>query len=528
MAGRDTQRGASEAARPLRVRLAPLLGVATRTMGIARDVAIAAVFRRDETDTFFVAFTLPSALRLLLGDVVTSRGLAPLVSKKLRQEGEEAALVLYSRLRAAAGGLLSIATTLGIVLAQPLTELLAGGYRRRYGEFERTVWLTMTLFPYLLFAGLATIGAAALHVKKRATASLEPLIFSASVLLATLLLPPLLDSRGLDRAQAIAVGAGVGGLAALVLDWRARKAIGWATTAVVELRLPEIRDVARRAAPAAIALGPFYLELFVSRRLLSEMRPGAQSAFWWAMRICEVSQAVVVSVLALAPPSGGRSGQPAAEGAATSRALRLALFASIPMACLVSALARPIVVAALQRGAFDAAAAYETARALAWQGAAIWMAAVLREVAAGLYAADRRRTPLVLALSGAVAFIAVALALRGRMGQPAISAALLASSATQLALAIPLLKRAIPDLTAGPIVTSAARTLAASLVAVGVATSCAWGLTLGAGPGAVARLLPGVLGVVVFVATFVGAAHGLRSPELDLVLRSARRRQGRV
>jgi len=153
--GRDTQHGVGHRAERLRARLAPILGAATRTVGIARDLAIAAVFRRDETDSFFVAFTIPSALRLLLADAMTSRGLAPIVSRTLRKEGEDAARILYARLRGVMGGLLVLVTAAGIALAQPFTELLAVGYRRRYGEFERTLWLSMTLFPYLLFAGLA-------------------------------------------------------------------------------------------------------------------------------------------------------------------------------------------------------------------------------------------------------------------------------------------------------------------------------------------------------------------------------------
>src|SRR5580693_4925630 len=111
--GRDTQHGVG-----LRARLAPILGAATRTVGIARDLAIAAVFRRDETDSFFVAFTIPSALRLLLADGMTSRGLAPVVSRKLRKEGEDAARILYMRLRGVAGAVLVLVTAAGIALAQ--------------------------------------------------------------------------------------------------------------------------------------------------------------------------------------------------------------------------------------------------------------------------------------------------------------------------------------------------------------------------------------------------------------------------
>ena len=508
-----------------------MLPAVSRAAGIARDIAIAAIFRRDETDSFFVAFTIPSALRLLLADGMTSRGLAPVVSRKLRKDGEDAARILYTRLRGVAGAVLVLVTAAGIALAQPLTELLAVGYRRRYGEFERTVWLTVTLFPHLLFAGLAAIGAVALHVKKRSAAgNWEPLVFSVSVLLATLVLPRLLDARGIDRPQAIAVGVFVGGFVSVVLDWRARRAVGWATSAVIDLHLPEVRDVVRRMAPTATALLPFYLELFVSRRLLSEMRPGAQSAFWWAMRICEVSQALAFSVLVMPPqPATSRPGESDADrnASVTSRNLRLALFASIPVAGVVSVLARPIVVAVLQRGAFDADASYETARALVWQGASIWMIAALREISSGFYAANDRRTPALLGLSSAVVFVGVALALRGRLGQPAISAAIAVSSATQLIVAIPLLMRTLRTLKARPILASAARTVAASLFALTIAASCAWALTLGAGVDPISRFLPGAAGVVLFTATFLCAARALGSAELELVLHSLQRRRKR-
>jgi peptidoglycan biosynthesis protein MviN/MurJ (putative lipid II flippase) len=155
------------------------------------------------------------------------------------------------------------------------------------------------------------------------------------------------------------------------------------------------------------------------------------------------------------------------------------------------------------------------------------MVAAFREIASGFYAANDKRTPALIGLSSAVVFVGVALALRGRMGQPAISAALAASSATQLVLAVPLLLRALRPLRVGPILASAARTLAASIVALAIAASCAWALTLGAGTDAVSRLLPGAVGVALFGATFLGAARGLGSPELDLILRSLQRRRER-
>lgn len=516
-----------EAGAPRRARLAPLFRAVTSVSGVVRDVVIAAVFRRDETDTFFVAFTVPSALRVLLADAMTSNAVAPIVSSKLRREGEDAARAVYAKLRGALGAFLLLVTVAGMVLAHPITVLLAAGYRRRSGEFDRTEWLTMTLFPYLFFAGLAAIGGVALHVKKRSQGDdWTRLVFSGAVLGATLLLPGLLDARGVDRTQALAVGVLVGGIIPLVVDWRARRKLGWTGAAVIDLRMPELRDVARRLAPVALALAPFSVELFVSRRLLSEMQPGAQSAFWWAMRICEVLQVLVASVVARVPlqarPHKGESDADA-SARVTSHRLRLALFASIPAALLVSVLAHPLVVATLQRGAFDGAAAYETARALVWQGAAIWIGATLPELASGFYAAGRRRTPALLGVAGVVVFVATALALRGRMGQVAVSAAVVASSATQLVLAVPLLKRAQRSLQTGPILGAAARAFGASLAAIAVAASAAWALAVDPGAGALRRMVPGTVGLAVFVVTFALASRALQSPELDLVVRWLRR-----
>jgi putative peptidoglycan lipid II flippase len=526
MAGGDSRSGVEAEPLTLRARFGSILRVAAGLAGVVRDLAIAAVFRRDETDTFFVAFTLPSALRVLLSDGMISRGIAPVVSRQMRKEGEDAAKIVYSRLRAAGGAVFLLVTVAGMALAQPITELLATGYRHRYGEFERTAWLSVTLFPYLLVTGLAALGGVALHVKKRGMPPWTPLVFSASVLAATLVLPRLLDAHGWDRTQALAVGMLVGGLIPLVLDWRARRAIGWAEPAVVDLRIPEIRDVASRALPVALALAPFYLELLVSRRLLSEMRPGAQSAFWWAMRICEVVQVMVVSVAAMVPTSPGDTGESEHLESArmVGRRLRMTLFASLPSALLVSVLAHPIVVAALQRGAFDAAASYETTRALVWQGGALWMVAVLGEVASGFYSAGDTRTPALLGLLGAVVFVGVAVGLRGQLGHPAISAALAAATAVQLVLGLPLLRRALP-IEAGPIIKSAARTLLASLMALFIAGTSTLALMEGAAEGAFSRFLPGAFGVVLFAATFLVTARGLRSPELELVLTSLRSRR---
>ena len=53
--------------------------------------------------------------------------------------------------------------------------------------------------------------------------------------------------------------------------------------------------------------------------------------------------------------------------------MRLSLFVAIPCSVALVAIGEPIVVLLFQRGQFDAFAAHQTARALAWQGGAIFI-----------------------------------------------------------------------------------------------------------------------------------------------------------
>ena len=113
----------------------------------------------------------------------------------------------------------------------------------------------------------------------------------------------------------------------------------------------------------------------------------------------------------------------------------LALFVAIPASAALLALGEPIVVALFQRGAFDAVAAHETARALFWQGGAIWTVAAVRQIVPAFYALGDTRTPVVVSAIDLVrVHRARGAACKGPMGHVGISVAVAGSSAVQMAL----------------------------------------------------------------------------------------------
>jgi putative peptidoglycan lipid II flippase len=466
----------------------------------------------------------------VLGESVVSRAVTPVLERKLAREGDDAARAFYLRARGARGAVLVLVTALGMLFAEPLTELLAYGYRARPGELQRTVLLTQTLFPLLLLGGSTAIGEAVLRLKKRpAFHAAAPIFVNAGLVLGMISLPSLLDARGIDRAQSMAIGALLGGLVQVVVCFMLLRKVGWRGQAIVDLKDPAVRDMLRRTAPLALNIAVYYVDLVLSRRFLSALEVGAQSWFSWAMRLCETAQWFLAFTVVTTPPSTDDRGKVsrATIAAVCSDGLRHALFVAIPVSVAFTTLAAPIVVAVFQRGELDANSAVQISRALVWQGGAVWVAVATRHLVRALYSLRDTRTPLVASVLGVVVFVVLALWLPRYMGHVGISAAVAGSSVGQAAWLLLALRRRLGALRIAPVLASAVRTLLAALLASAGGAGAAVLLTPGAGAGGLARAVPGVVAVAVFAAAFIGLAWAVHLPELAALVSYSRRQRAK-
>jgi putative peptidoglycan lipid II flippase len=498
----------------------------SRLLGLGRDMVLAAIFDRDATDAWWVAFTIPNSLRQLLGEGAVSSAVVPILSEKLAREGDGPAQTFFARVRGVSLLALAVASALGVAFARPLTQVFAGGYRDRPGELERTVMLTRWVFPYLFFVGSAALGMAALNAKRKfAVAAFAPALLNVALMAAALALPAVLLASGYDAAMALPIGALAGGLLQVGVQWPALRAIGFASWPRFAID-PDVRRVFRRMAPLTLGIGIYSIDLVISRRFLSGLGTGAQSYFSWAMRICDFPQGIFVMALSTAalPSLSTLAARGATrEVAATwAHGMNLALFVALPASAALVVLGEPIVVALFERGAFDARAAHETARALLWQGGAVWTVAAVRQTIPALYALGDTRSPVVVSALDLTAFIALAVTLRAPMGHAGISAAVAGSSAVQMVLLLAALRRRMGTICADVLARSVARTLAASLLAAAVA----WGVaraTSGAALGSLGRLVPGLSALAAFSVVFLLACLALRSPELEEISSALRR-----
>jgi putative peptidoglycan lipid II flippase len=528
----DEARGRDE--RKRLVGRAGVVGAGTllsRLLGLVRDVSVAALFTRGQTDAFWVAFTIPNALRQLLAEGAVSSAVVPVLSERLEKGGDEAARAFYARARGVSLLVLTAVSVVGVVLAEPLTELFASGAHATPGQFERTAHLTRVVFPYIFFMGTAALGMAALNAKRQfAVPAFAPALLNVALIGAAFLLPAPLAARGIDASIALGVGALVGGALQMAAQAPALRRAGFAVTPKVDFADPHVREMLRRIAPMTFGIGVYYIDLVLSRRFLSEMGEGAQSYFSWAMRVSDFPQGIFVMAISTAAlpslASLAARGSKIEVARTFSHGLRLSLFVALPASVLLIVLGEPLVALMFQRGKFDAVAAHETARALAWQGGAIFTVAAVRQIVPVYHALGDTRTPVLVSALDLVAFVALALGLRGSLGHVGISVAVAGSSAVQMVLLLAALRYRLGTTMLGEVLPAALRIAAASLVGA----AGGWGvarLMQGATAGALGVALPGLAGGAAFAGLFVAAAWGFGCGEIDELAAPIARRLSR-
>jgi putative peptidoglycan lipid II flippase len=495
----------------------------SRLLGLVRDQTLAAMFSRGATDAFWVAFTIPNALRSLLGEGAASSAIVPVLAKVKTEEGDDSARLFFARMRGASFIALAIVTVLGMVFAPALAELFAAGLHARPGAFERTVLLTRWVFPYIFFMGTAALGMAALNTYGRfAAAAFAPGLLNVAFIAAAFGLRGTFAAVGIDPILTLAAGALVGGALQVVAQWPSLARIGFASRPRLDFGDPRVREALSRLVPMMAGIGVYTVDLVLSRRFLSELPEGSQSYFSWAMRLCDFPQGIFVLALQAATlPSLSKlvaEGHLQEVSKTYAYGMRLSLFVAIPATVLFAVLARPLVVTLFQRGAFDATSSTETAHALVAQGLGIWTVAATRQLLPVFYSLGDTRTPVLVSALDLMVFIGAALALRGPYGHVGISMAITASSFVQMLLLWAWLGRRVPTLELGSIVGSSVRTVAASLVAAGAAYLATRSLE---GTG---RLLPGLVGLTMFGLVFLLSSWAFKSAELAAIAAPVRRR----
>lgn len=338
--------------------------VASRVLGLVREIATAAVFGTSALNSAFVsAFTLPNLFRRLLGEGALTAAFVPTLTHELEHQQRAGAFRLVSKV----ASWLLVVTTAIVALAM-LVFLNAEAVIRvaaEWGVAEDTgrrlllgADLAVILFPYMVFVCLAAAFSAACQVLGRFTEpALSPIWLNLAVL-AALGLGAWWAWGAPQRMMILCVGVLAGGFLQMAVPawvlWRE----GWRPA--FDLAPDErVREILRLMGPTVIGSAIYLVNIAVSRFLGLSLNDSAAAVLNLATRVMELpigvfTIAVATVVFPLIARHAAREDWPAlTEG--YHKGLRLVLVINIPAAAGLVLLSEPITRLLFERGAFTAA-----------------------------------------------------------------------------------------------------------------------------------------------------------------------------
>jgi putative peptidoglycan lipid II flippase len=420
----------------------------SRILGAVRDAVIAACFPVHGTDAFFVAFTIPNSLRVLLGEGAVANAFIPVFSELKEKHGLGRARAFYAALTGAMLLVLAGVTAAGILLARPLVTLYAAGFRSQPGKFETTVELTRLLFPYIFFMGAAALGMAALNALRRFfVPAFAPALLNVSLIAAPFVFVPVALFFGMPPLGALGIGVLVGGLLQAAVQLPALGSVGMLNRPRLGFDDPGVRKAFRLMAPLMLGVGVYQVNVMLTRLFASYLPSGSQSYLYYGQRLVEIPQGMFALAIASATlPSLAdlrNRGEHDEAKQTFAYGIRLSLFVAIPSSVLLAVLAGPVVTVFFARGAFGGFQAAETARSLVWMAAGVWAIAAVRGVVQMFFAYNDTRTPVLCSALNLAVFASLSLLLMQPMRHMGIAAATSAAAVVQLGALLLLLRRRI-------------------------------------------------------------------------------------
>ncbi len=385
----------------------------SRVLGFARDILLAATIgAAPVADAFFVALRLPNLFRSLFAEGAFSAAFVPLFAGANAESGKEAARLFAEDALAVLLSALLGFVLLGEILMPQVMRVMAPGFAAEPGKFPLVVELGRLTFPYLLFIALVALAGGVLNSLDRFWAAA-----ATPILLNLFLIAALIAIRHFGFAPGRLLAWTVTAAGAAQFLWL----VSNCARAGFSLSLPrprlsaEVRRALKLMAPAVLGAGVTQLNLVVSTALASLLPTGAVSYLYYADRLNQLPLGVVgVAIGTAILPAISRQirlGDREGAMATQNRGLELALFLTLPAALALGLLARPILAALFERGAFGPAAVAATAGALAAYAAGLPAFVLIRVLAPAFFARADTKTPVRVAIAAVVVNLALTLLL---------------------------------------------------------------------------------------------------------------------
>ncbi|HXY93157.1 MAG TPA: murein biosynthesis integral membrane protein MurJ [Acidimicrobiia bacterium] len=497
----------------------------SRLTGFVRIAAIAyALGVTALAGTYSYANETPNIVyELLLGGVLTAT-LVPLFVRHFETHDDDAASAVFTVSILALVAL----TAVGVLIAPWIVDLYT---LRVHGpdlaaQQELATKLLRLFMPQMLFYGIATLATAMLNARRRfAAAAFAPalnniVVIAAFLMLARITSGPLtvhrvLDDNGLLLLMGLGTTAGIVVMALALLPALARAHVH--LRYLPALRHPAVVTLVRVSGWTVGYVVANQIALFVVT-VLGNGTPGGPFVYVSAYAFFQLPHGLLAVSLAttFAPELASAASRSNLDALREqlSRGLRLTAVVIAPAAALYLGLARPLVVALLQRGAFSAGDAIKVADTLAGFAVGLLPFSLYLFTLRAFTSRLNTFTPFWINCVENAVNIALAFPLYAWLGIPGLALAFSLAYFVAAALAFVVLHHDLRGIDGRRLASTVVRVVVAALVV----TAVTWGITQAIGWSSTGEaLLASVVGLAAGAGVYLGLLVLFRVDELRLL-----------
>jgi putative peptidoglycan lipid II flippase len=373
----------------------------SRVLGLARELIFAGLFGAGRgMDAFLTAFRAPNLLRDLFGEGALSTAFVTVFSQKIATDGKDAAWKLASKAATLTSIFMSLVSLLGVFFAGPLIGILAPGFPVEKAAL--TISLTRIMFPFILLVSLAALVMGMLNAVNRfAVPALASSFFNIGSIAGGIVFGWLVDPHFGEKALVgLACGTLLGGLLQLGVQVPDLLRAGFRLVLDFNWRDPGIRRILILMLPAVIAASAVQINVMVNSIFASYLGNGPISWLSYAFRLMQLPLGVFgVAVATVTLPVVSRASALGDMGrfrSTLAKAMRLAVFLTLPSAVGLIVLAEPIIALIYQRGKFLDSDSLHTAEALQFYAIGLVGYSCIKVLSPAFYAIDRKWTPMTV------------------------------------------------------------------------------------------------------------------------------------
>jgi putative peptidoglycan lipid II flippase len=298
---------------------------------------------------------------------------------------------------------MSIISLLGVVFAKQLIDVLAPGFAPQ--DAKLTIQLTQIMYPFILLVSLAALVMGMLNAKNVfGVPAMASSFFNIGSIAGGALFGWLFDPGFGEKAlTGLAIGTLVGGFLQFAVQLPSLRRVAYTFRPDFRWRDPAIRKILLLMVPSVIAASAVQINVMVNSSFASFVGKEAVSWLNFAFRLMQLPIGVFgVAVATITLPVVSRIAAHSDRsefGPTLGKAMRLAVFLTLPSAVGLFFLAQPIIGIIYERGEFKNYDTLQTGLALQFYSIGLVSYSCIKVLSPAFYAIDKKWTPMFVSFA---------------------------------------------------------------------------------------------------------------------------------